>query len=261
MLTNPATWYKMPSSLFLLSRRTPQGGLFWSQRASGDISLWHKSLFGRGRWEFTCIRERGDYAGCTWRVDFNIFCCVSFSSSDYKNCVMKTYHTLQRNSSLFHRSQISKIIFWAKALNSKGQWLHGWFWFSPWASEGSMRWRRRSRRRILERCSKSLMVITSLELNCDDKIHRSESLHNVLLFTHNVIHTNQTFQLIVLAWSESPNQSFMFRSFCTVKWPKNDPNSNWTEIGHKREMWNETQYLRSVCTTKRVTQFWYRSLK
>ena len=148
MLTNPATWYKMPSSLFLLSPRTPQGGLFWSQRASGDISLWHKSLFGRGR-EFTCIRERGGYAGCTWRVDFNIFCCVSFSSSDYKNCVMKTYHTLQRNSSLFHRSQISKIIFWAKALNSKGQWLHGWFWFSPWASEGSMRWRRKNVENVL----------------------------------------------------------------------------------------------------------------
>ena len=28
------------------------------------------------------------------------------------------------------------------------------------------------------------------------------------------------FFYIVLAWSESPNQSFMFRSFCTVKWPK-----------------------------------------
>ena len=146
-------------------------------------------------------------------------------------------------------------------VNSKGQLLHGWFWLSPWAWEGSMRWRRRRRRWILERCRQSLMVITSLRLNCDDEIHRSESLHNVLLFTHNVIHTNQTFQLIVLAWSESPNQSFMFRSFCTVKWPENDPNSNWTEIGHKREMWNETQYLRSVCTTKRVTQFWYRSLK
>ena len=217
MLTNPATWYKMPSSLFLLSPRTPQGGLFWSQRASGDISLWHKSLFGRGRWEFTCIRERRNCAGCTWRVDFNIFCCVSFSSSDYKNCVMKTYHTLQRNSSLFHRSQISKIIFWAKALNSKGQWLHGWFWFSPWASEGSMRWRRRSRRRILERCSKSLMVITSLELNCDDEIHRSESLHNVLLFTHNVIHTNQTFRakhyIVSMAWQS--------HSCCTksTDWP------------------------------------------
>ena len=47
------------------------------------------------------------------------------------------------------------------------------------------------------------------------------------------------FFYIVLAWSESPNQFFIVRSFCTVKWPKNDPNSNWTEIGHKREMWNE----------------------
>ena len=102
-------------------------------------------------------------------------------------------------------------------VNSKGQLLHGWFWLSPWAWEGSMRWRRRRRRWILERCRQSLMVITSLRLNCDDEIHRSESLHNVLLFTHNVIHTNQTFQakhyIVSMAWQS--------HSCCTksTDWP------------------------------------------
>ena len=165
-----------------------------------------------------------------------------------------------------------------------------------------MRWRRRSRRRILLRCRQYFKAINSLRLNCDFEIHRSQSWHNVLLFTHNVIHTNQTFQaahcIVSMAWqshscctkstdlecltktkvpgvAKKCSEFFLYCSgligepkaicyccsFCTVKWPKNDPNSNWTKIGHKREMWNKTPYLRSVCTTKRVTQFWYRNLK
>ena len=159
-----------------------------------------------------------------------------------------------------------------------------------------MRWRRRSRRRILLRCRQYFKAINSLRLNCDFEIHRSQSWHNVLLFTHNVIHTNQTFQathcIVSMAWQShscctkstdleclsktkvprvaqkcsefligGPKAICYCCSFCTVKWSKNDPNSNWTKIGHKREMWNKTPYLRSVCTTKRVTQFWYRNLK
>ena len=67
-----------------------------------------------------------------------------------------------------------------------------------------MRWRRRSRRRILLRCRIYFKAINSLRLNCDFEIHRSQSWHNVLLFTHNVIHTNQTFQathcIVSMAW-------------------------------------------------------------